>query len=120
MSVQRNNCTWNVTVSDLLVSNFLILKCPQATEGNVTLLLDKLDLQWSKECKGANHLYVGNVDRYTEVCLANVSSIHFSFSRFGFVDLEFHALLVSNQRIAALLSSFNRTNWKAISVSELF
>lgn len=50
---KSNNCTWNVT----------------ATVGNVTLLLDKLNLKWSEQCQGLNYLYLSNIDKYSEVWL---------------------------------------------------
>jgi len=53
MDDKNSNCTWNVT----------------ATVGSVTVLLDKLNLQWSDQCQGKNFLYLSNIQKYSEVWL---------------------------------------------------
>jgi len=59
---RTNNCTWNI----------------QATQGNITLLVDKVNLSWTKGCKESNHLYVGNIHKYSEVWLCGSESKHLS------------------------------------------
>jgi len=62
VNFERSNCTWNVT----------------ATEGKVTLLIDKLNIKWSEGCRGENHLYLGSVFRHTEVWLCGTGTPRFT------------------------------------------
>jgi len=53
MDGNMHNCTWNVS----------------ALSGNVTVLLDKLNIKWSDQCQGANFLHLNNVQKFSEVWL---------------------------------------------------
>jgi len=73
----NKDCTWKLTT----------------TSGNIKMLLDKFNIQWSSSCKAKDYLFVSGVNKYTKLwlCGSTIPSNFVLKSKKKSITVKFHS-----------------------------